>query len=192
MYYLQRGRQSSGVFIRRVNHVKLEFDGLLSDSSHIMAGAAAKKADSRRRQALLQYGLAALIANALFFTVRFCFGSGVGTSEWVLVALAEATLVASGWSLVSTAALMDALAASSLDYFGIACAALALASIWAKGWWILIGLPVYLVIQWGAFLKNMLGWGPKEAPVSEPTQQQAPASAGSKAPSRGKATTARR
>lgn len=152
-----------------------------------MAGAAAKKSSSRQRQALLQYAAAALVANAIFFAVRFGLGSGVTFREWLLLAVAEVTLLASGWSLVWTASEWGALAASSLDFFAIACATLVLSSIWSKGWWVLIGVPAYLIYQWGGFLRNLLGWGPK-APVDTgaPSPANTAASPGKAPGSRGK------
>lgn len=141
-----------------------------------MAGSAAKKSTSRHRKALLQYAALALAANAVFFGVRFGFGIDITAREWVLVAVSEAALLLSGWSLVWTASEYGTLAATSLDYFGIACATLLLASIWGKGWWVLIGLPAYLTYQWGGFIRNAIGWGPKAA-AAEGSDTQAPGAA---------------
>ena len=147
-----------------------------------MAGSAAKKSTSRHRKALAQYAVIALLANVIFFGVRWGFGIEITLREWALLAFSEVTLILSGWSLVWTASEFGTLAATSLDYFGIACATLLLSSIWGKGWWVLVGVPAYLTYQWGGFVRNALGFGPKAVAAEDAAQAPAalPPSAGGK------------
>jgi hypothetical protein len=131
-------------------------------SNGIMANASAKKSKAMFRKSLLQYGGLAALLNLLFFFTRFwVLALPLSSREWFLLAFTEATLLLSGWSLVMTATDLGTLAASSLDFYGIACATLVLASFWGKGWWILVGVPSYLVYQYGGMLQNLLGLNKK-------------------------------
>ncbi len=128
-------------------------------SSHVkMTNASAKKSAALFRKSLILYGGIGLGCNALFFFFRlWLLPISPTTNEWYLIAFTELTLLLSGWTLIATATDLGTVADSSLDFFGIASATLVLSSFWVKGWWLLAGVPAYLIYQYGGFILGVLG-----------------------------------